>query len=62
MGKIREYFAVQEFFYYGANIMAAAGGGAICQYLPQVALNTAAAIAVLPVLCAFLDSIQAERS
>ncbi len=63
-GKIREYFAVQEFFYYGANIMAAAGGGAICQYLlPQVALNTAAAIAVLPVLCvAFLTAFKLKES
>ncbi len=65
-GKIREYFAVQEFFYYSANILAAAAGGAICQYLQPVgALNTAAAIAVLPVLCvAFLTAfkMQEEKS
>ena len=63
-GNIREYFAVQEFFYYGANILAAAGGGALCQYLlPQNALNTAAAIAVLPVLCvAFLTAFALKEA
>ncbi|RTL45433.1 MAG: MFS transporter [Candidatus Melainabacteria bacterium] len=49
-GKSREYFAVQEFFYYGASIIAAFVGGLICQYCqPPVALHASAAAAVIPV-------------
>lgn len=51
-GQVREYFAVQEFCYYAATILAAAAGGALCQnFAPQEAMNNAAAIAAVPPLC-----------
>lgn len=49
-GKSREYFAVQEFFYYSASIIAAFAGGLICQYYkPHFALHASACAAVIPV-------------
>lgn len=65
-GKAREYFSDQALWYYSANVVAAIAGGVLCQKLaPLMALHTAAAVALIPVVCVSVLSalmIKEERS
>jgi MFS family permease len=60
------YFAVQTFCYYLATIVASVVGGYLCHYLsPQLALHTAALVAMVPILaatCVIVMLLKEERA
>lgn len=50
-GRTRQYFRIQEIFYYGANIVASIISGALCQaFGPNGAFNYAVGFAIAPML------------